>query len=194
MNLELINLKKSFENKVLFENLSFKFSSTGIYAILGESGVGKTTLLRMIAGLDKIYEGEIKGGGVKNTSIAFQEHRLFPTLTALENAYLPNGDQNDLNLVNKAESLLLDLGFSVPDLYLRPTELSGGMRQRVSLARAFLRNAPILILDEPTKELDLDLRKKIYKYILRESQNRLVLIVSHNTEDFDNLNAVKINI
>ena len=80
MSLTLNDISKSYENKVIFKNFSYTFSDTGIYAVVGDSGVGKTTLLRIIAGLDTAYEGEILGGGVENVSFAFQEYRLFPNL------------------------------------------------------------------------------------------------------------------
>ena len=194
MQLTLINVTKSFDNKAILENFSYDFSGTGIFALLGESGSGKTTLLRMIAGLDSDYNGEIQGGGIKNVSFAFQEYRLFPELTALENAVIANGDKDDAELSAKARKMLLTLGFDEADLKLFPRELSGGMKQRVSLTRAFLRNTPILLLDEPTKELDENIRKTLYEIIRAESEKRLVIIVSHQSEDLEELGAVKIEI
>ena len=85
MSLELKNLTKSFDGKVLFDGLSYTFDNNGIYALVGRSGVGKTTLLRMIAGLDRDYSGSIVLDDGARVSLAFQEHRLFPQLTALEN-------------------------------------------------------------------------------------------------------------
>lgn len=194
MSLKLRNVKKSFGDKVIFNGFDYLFPDTGIFALIGDSGVGKTTLLRMIAGLDNKYSGEIIGGGIKNTAFAFQEYRLFPTVTALENAVIANGNLSDEELKSRATSLLSELGFSEKDLSLYPSELSGGMRQRISLVRAFLRNTPILILDEPTKELDETIRKALYKIIKRESEHRLVILVSHQMEDFDELSAIKIHI
>ena len=194
MSLKLRNVKKSFGDKVIFNGFDYLFPDTGIFALIGDSGVGKTTLLRMIAGLDNKYSGEIIGGGIKNTAFAFQEYRLFPTVTALENAVIANGNLSDEELKSRATSLLSELGFSEKDLSLYPFELSGGMRQRISLVRAFLRNTPILILDEPTKELDETIRKALYKIIKRESEHRLVILVSHQMEDFDELSAIKIHI
>ncbi len=194
MSLELKNLRKAFGDKLLFEDLSYEFPDSGIFAIVGESGVGKTTLLRMISGLEANYSGEILGGGITNVSLAFQEYRLFPGLTALENAYLANNSSVPEALKKKSSDLLTDFGFSDDELNLKPDELSGGMKQRVSLVRAFLKDSPILILDEPTKELDSDLRDKLYSYIAEVSKTRLVLMVSHHVEDLEKLNAVKINI
>ena len=83
MSLKIKNLSKSFGRKAIFDNFSFDFCDTGVYIISGERGKGKTTLLRIIAGLDKSYSGEIKGGGIENVSFAFQEYRLFPNLSAI---------------------------------------------------------------------------------------------------------------
>ncbi len=194
MSLEIKKLSKSFDNKILFSDFSYKFTETGIYVITGESGVGKTTLLRIICGLDADYTGEVSGGGFSNTSIAFQEYRLFPMLSAVENVYIPVGNREDNALKEKAREILLHLGFTDNDMSLKPDSLSGGMKQRVSLARAFLKSSTILLLDEPTKELDTENRKRIYHYLKELSKSKLVIIVSHNTEDIDELKAVKINI
>ena len=194
MQVKLDNLTKTFDDKVIFKNFSYTFESPGIYAIIGDSGVGKTTLLRMISGLDNNFEGEIIGGGIKNTSFAFQEYRLFPTITALENAVLANGEPSDTKLREEAVFILTKLGFSEKDLKLYPGELSGGMRQRISLARAFLKKTQILILDEPTKELDLNIREALYDIIRKEGEKRLVIMVSHQSEDFDELSAKKVYI
>lgn len=194
MSLALNNVSKRFDKKQIFENFSYKFSERGIYAIVGNSGAGKTTLFRMIAGLDKRYTGEIIGGGLKNTAYAFQEHRLFPNLTALENAVIPNGESNDSHLIDRAKLLFSELGFSHNDLQLYPDELSGGMRQRVSIIRALLKDSSVLLLDEPTKELDADIREKLYKIITAESKKRLVILVSHNDADLEIMNVEKIYI
>ena len=171
-----------------------RISSVGIYALSGNSGAGKTTLLRIIAGLDTAYTGSIIGGGITNTSFSFQEYRLFPHLTALENVIVANGNIDDSALLEKGKELLQRLGFTPSELMLLPSELSGGMKQRVSLVRAFLRNTPILLLDEPTKELDEKIRTKLYEIIKEEGEKRLVIVVSHHIEDFENLNATKIHI
>ncbi len=178
MGLSIKNLFKSFDNKTIFEDFSYNFKDKGLYAIIGESGRGKTTLLRLIAGLDVKFTGEIQGGGFKNVSYAFQEYRLFPHISALENVTEATGASR-----NEAKELLLKLGFSNEDLNLRPKELSGGMKQRVSLARAFLKKSPVLLLDEPTKELDAELKNVLYSMIKEESETRLVIFVSHNKED-----------
>lgn len=194
MSLVLQDLKKSFDDKLIFNGFSYSFSDLGIYAITGESGVGKTTLLRMISGLDTDYSGSIIGAGVGKVSLAFQEDRLFPVLTALENVVFANNDTMDTGALNSAKHMLLSLGISESDMSLYPSELSGGMKQRVSLARAFLKDAPILLLDEPTGELDSENAKLVRKIIKKQAESRLVIIVTHNKDEIAELSATEIKI
>ena len=190
--LEIKNLSKSFDGKILFKNFSYSFSDRGVYAVVGESGIGKTTLLRMIAGLDKDYDGEIVGGGAKKVSFAFQEYRLFPWLSAIDNVIFAISDRKDEAVTKKAYDMLSKLGFNESDMKLTPDELSGGMKQRVSIARAMLFDAPIMLLDEPTKELDSGNADVVRSLILEESEHRLVIVVTHNSEDISLLKANEI--
>ena len=174
MSLKISNLTKKFGEKVILESFSHTFDTTGLYVITGESGIGKTTLLRIIAGLDKDYTGEIVGGGMGNVSFMFQEYRLFPSLNALKNAAISLQDTMD------AEALLKRLGFEDEDLKKKPHQLSGGMKQRVAFARAVLMDAPILILDEPTKELDPESIGIMLAVIKEQAEKRLVIAVTHD--------------
>jgi ABC-type nitrate/sulfonate/bicarbonate transport system ATPase subunit len=182
--LTLSNLTKHFESKELFCDLSFTFPQSGLFLLLGESGSGKTTLLRMIAGLDTDYTGSIEGGGSPNVSMAFQEHRLLPVLTAIGNvteALRPlKIDKKEAEA--RAKEALLLLGFPEKDFKTRPAALSGGMRQRVSLARAFAVDRPILLLDEPEKELDATLRDRLYTAIEVARKSHLVIITTHTPD------------
>ncbi len=194
MSLKLNSIEKSFDEKTIFDGFSYEFSDTGIYAVCGESGVGKTTLLRLISGLDTDFDGEITDGGFENVSFAFQEYRLFDNLTALENAVIPNGSMKDEALILRAKKLFFSLDFSENDLSLHPCELSGGMKQRVSLVRALLKSSKILILDEPTKELDSSIISSLYDIINEESKTRLVILVTHRKEDLEILAPTVINL
>lgn len=182
--LTLSNLTKRFGEKVLFSDLSYSFPKTGLFLLLGESGTGKTTLLRMIAGLDRDYQGSITGGGSKNTSMAFQEHRLLPALSAIGNVIEALRAQNlgREEATALATQALLSVGFPEKDFKTRPAALSGGMRQRVSLARAFAVNRPTLLLDEPEKELDMLLRTRLYDVIAEAKKDRLVIVSTHTPE------------
>ena len=176
MALTLTNLSVSFGEKSVIHHLSYSFPEHGCVLITGGSGSGKTTLLRLIAGLAKPDEGKISGG--KNVSFAFQEYRLFPSLTAAENvAVAVSLQKKDLS---SAVDMLMQLGFTKEETALYPDALSGGMKQRVSLARAFLKSAPVLLLDEPFKELDPALAEKVTEIIRAQAVWRLVLLSAHS--------------
>lgn len=189
MGIRIKNLTKSFRDDVKIKNLNYDFPENGVVAITGDSGVGKTTLARMICGLDNDYSGEISGKGPGNISIAFQEHRLFPNLSALDNVIYANYDRKTEENVALAKGLLSEMGFDDEEMLLKPSVLSGGMKQRVSLARAFLSSAETLILDEATKELDYALKEKILELIRAESEKRLVILITHDISEAEKLNA-----
>lgn len=181
--LKISHLCKRFENKLIFDDFSYTFNN-GLYLIHGSSGVGKTTLLRLIAGLDTDFSGEISGGGLGEVSVSFQEYRLFPTLTGIENVLLVYDNPTDED-ADEAKDLLITLGLTEADVNLFPHEMSGGMKLRISLARAILKKTPILLLDEPTRELNLELIQKVAKLLEEEAKDRIVIIVTH--DDIDSL-------
>lgn len=194
MSLRLINITKSFGDKKILNCFSYDFPQKGVVALVGDSGIGKTTLLRIIANLDDDYDGKVTDGGIKNTSMAFQEYRLLPNLTALENVLLANYGSKSEAETQRATDMLLKVGLSEGEIDLYPNELSGGMKQRVSLCRAFLREKPILLLDEPTKELDSNNVNRILDIIRNIAEERLVIMVTHSERDIEYLNAFKIQI
>ena len=186
MGILIENLTKSFKEHTLFSNFSCEFPERGLVKVGGVSGAGKTTLLRMISGLDTDYSGNISGVGT--VSYLFQEYRLFPWLSALDNVVVADFEKHDLDGRDSSIVLLRRLGFSDESMLLKPSKLSGGMKQRVSLARALLRDSDVLLLDEPTKELDPALVRTVGELIAEAAKSRLVLLVSHdnslNTLDF----------
>ena len=181
--IELKNLSVSFGGEPVISNLNADFD-VGINALCGASGIGKTTLLRAIAGLQK-FEGEIIGTHNNKISFAFQDYRLFDSLSAKANIELCKSQNIDI------QKLLADL--QIQDFAdKKPNELSGGMQARVSLGRALGNDADIVLLDEPFSALDLGLKKAIAKSITPYLMGKTVIIVTHNQEDLELLKPDKI--
>ena len=188
MSIELKNLSKAFDGKKILDSFSYEFPQKGLVVLKADSGVGKTTLLRIISGLEKADSGEIIGVTADSVSYAFQEYRLFPQLNALENVLIASFKKAGEKEEKSAVALLERLRLSKEELTKRPSELSGGMKQRINLARALLCDRPILLLDEPFKELDEELIRILTEIIYEQAQKRLVILVTHQNE----LNADKV--
>ncbi len=176
-------LTKYFGDEEIFCDFSYDFPATGLFCLIGESGRGKTTLLRIIAGLDKEYTGEVIAPA--SVSYLFQEKRLFPTLSALDNLLIISDEKGEARMAyaERAKALLHRMNISDADFSKKPAQLSGGMQQRVAIARAILFDAPVLLLDEPSKELDEQNKDILREIILEEAMKRLVIAVSHQEED-----------
>ena len=178
--------KKNFGRGNILEEFHYDFKDKGLFVINGKSGVGKTTLLRIISGLDTDFDGYVIGGGFSKVSCHFQEYRLFDNLSVFDNIFKVSFKTSTQDNMLKTKEILKRLGFTEDEFKLFPPQLSGGMKQRVSFARAILKDSGILLLDEPTKELDPLLSKEICKIIEEESEFRLVIMVTHvdHTADF----------
>ena len=174
--LKLQNVSVRFGGDAVIDNFSAEFSN-GITALLGASGSGKTTLLRTIAGL-QVYSGKIDGTKGKKIAMAFQDYRLFPTLSAKENVAITLSKNIDL------EKLLMDLEVS-EFADKKPHELSGGMKTRVSLARALGTDSDIILLDEPFAALNTKLKQRLAENMMPYLKDKIVVLVSHNKSDFE---------
>ncbi len=174
--LELKNITKCFQRPVL-NHFSFSFPDRGLFLIRGSSGIGKTTLLRIIAGLEKPDEGEITLSDDARISFVFQEPRLVPHLSVLENVLLVGTYRDE----KKATEILRVLGLEDAKDQ-KPESLSGGMKLRVGVARSLYYGGNIYLWDEPTKELDPENRKIIRESARRLAKDHLVLAVSHDPE------------
>ncbi len=178
------NLSKKFGKKTIFDNFSVEIADKGIYALWGKSGCGKTTLLRIISGLDKRYSGKIEYGDIKKISYVFQEPRLLNTSTALENVALPLGNTEQAR--ESAKYRLTQMGLE-SEINTYPDELSGGMKQRVAIARALAYDGDILLLDEAFNGIDEKMTKSIMDIVIEYSKNKPCIVVSHNKEHLDYL-------
>ncbi len=183
MNIELNNVTKKYNNNVIFESLSFTFKENEITCIMGASGVGKTTLVRMIAGLTS-YDGNITN--IDKISYIFQEDRLIPNLTVYQNLeYVIKGIYKEKEKRNEIINNILDKIELKEYASYYPSELSGGMAQRVSIARAFIYPSDVLIMDEPFKQMDKELKDKIiseFLSLLKENK-RTVIYITHDLEE-----------
>ena len=174
--MKISNLSKNFGSKKIFSNQSFELADGKITYIMGESGCGKTTLLRIIAGLDKKFSGNINFGGSK-ISYVFQEPRLFPNLTVAENISIVS--ENSPFTVEELLNLV-ELETEANNL---ASTLSGGMKMRIALARAIYYNGDIFLMDEPFSALDSDLKSRILPEIFKKIKGKTVIIVSHSQEE-----------
>lgn len=183
---EIRNLSKSFDKRLILDNFSYTFAETGLYALIGESGRGKTTLLRIIAHLEDFEKGSLKSP--KRIAYAFQEYRLFNQLSVysnIESVSFRTKNEKNRELISY---YLERLGLS-DAAHLFPSELSGGMRQRVSLIRAFVCDTPVVLLDEPFKELDQTLAQEIVEIIRELSKTKLVIFTAHDEQTAKNIDA-----
>jgi ABC-type lipoprotein export system ATPase subunit len=197
---ELKNIDKSFDKiqkiKVL-KKISYKFKKGKIYSLMGPSGSGKSTLLNLISLIDRPNSGTIsieeKVINFYDTSkndilrankigIIYQQDNLLPDFTALENIYLASlaaGNNKELS-INKAKSLLKKVKLLNRSNHY-PSQLSGGEKQRISIARALINDPQIILADEPTGSLDLLTAKEIFKILKKQiNANRLIIFATHN--------------
>lgn len=179
--LKIENLYFSFEKKAIFSNLSLSVKVGETVAVMGDSGCGKTTLLRLIAGLEKPQKGTITCNA-KHIAYVFQEPRLFPWLTVAENlrAVMTNCEDADQAVLQALETVgLAENANSYPD------ELSGGMKIRASLARALVSGGDLFLLDEPFSALNEELRHSLaekLKAIFKE-RGITAILVTHQLSD-----------
>lgn len=178
------NVNMRFKDLVVMENFSAEFEENKVHCILGPSGCGKTTMLNLISGILKEEGGQITKP--QKVSYVFQEESLIPQKTALKNLELV------LKSVYKDKKVLravIDKYLKISDLEdaseLYPYEMSGGMRQRLALIRAFAYPSDILLMDEPFKTLDITLKANIIQSFLNlyEEDKRTVLFVTHDIDE-----------
>jgi len=198
--LELRKINKAFGGKQILTNFSLSIPEKQILAIVGPSGGGKTTLLRMLAGLETIDSGEIYYNGESLAidelekrnllGFVFQDFQLFPHLSVLENLTLSpiktmNMDKEAAE--KKARGLLEQLGLAGhADAF--PFSLSGGQKQRVALARAMMIDPEIIGYDEPTSALDPELRLEVEKLVLQNKERGMTqIVVTHDLQFAENI-------
>ncbi|WP_236895314.1 ATP-binding cassette domain-containing protein [Clostridium beijerinckii] len=185
MNISIKNLNKSYGTEKIFENFNIDFYDDKINCIIGKSGCGKSTLLDIIAGLIDVQSGEISGVSLSDISYIFQEDRLIEWLTVKENLEIALEKYfKDSDLENRIDEVLNLVGiYDKKNKY--PNALSGGMRQRVNIARAFGKPSKVILMDEPFKSLDYKLKYDIideFKNLL-DKEKRMVILVTHDLDE-----------
>ena len=184
------------KNSPLLKDFNFQFENK-IYGILGESGCGKTTLLRTIAGLTKPLAGEVLIDGIKvdkphknNVYMLHQNYTSFDWMTCLDNVLIAKkikGDVTNKDIENAIKMLdAVKLG-DHKEKY--PRQLSGGMRQRLALARTMFMNPKIVLMDEPLSALDSNTRKDMQDLILKihKDTNNTIIMITHSQEEADKM-------
>jgi len=209
---EIRDVYKSFRRDTqavdVYTGLSIDFEEGSFTALMGPSGSGKSTLLNLVAGLDKPTSGSVRVGGAEvsamNTSqlatwrsrtigFVFQSYNLLPVLTAKQNVELPLLLTN-LNKRDRAERVAIALGVvGLSDrLEHYPRQLSGGQEQRVSIARAIVADPQLILLDEPTGQLDAKSSEEVLALLQRLNNefNKTIIIVTHDAKAADRATRV----
>ncbi len=185
MALKIRNIVKSYGDLKVLDGISFKVEDGEFVCIVGESGCGKTTLLKIIAGIEKADSGDVIFGSTPRSAqrigFVFQDDRLLPWRTALGNVMFALEAVGDKN-VRKVLDVLKLVGLENFENYY-PKQLSGGMRQRVGIARVLAIDPDILLMDEPFANLDAQTREKMQEELLRIVKDRTVVFVTHSIEE-----------
>ena len=198
--IQLSNLNKIFvnEKKVnVLKKINYKFKKGKIYSIMGPSGSGKSTLLNLLSLIDRPTSGSIAIENnyidfrdskkndllrAKKIGIIYQQNNLLSDFTAIENIYLASlaaGNNKEASMV-KSKILLRKVGLTSRSNHY-PSQLSGGEKQRVSIARALINDPQIILADEPTGSLDLETAKSVFEILKKQiNPSRLIIFATHN--------------
>ena len=183
---ELKHIDFSYGDKLVLKDFSLSLPQKGAVCLFAASGLGKTTVLRLIAGLEKPKNGSLEGFENKRITFIFQEDRLLPWRTAKENVALALGNTTEAK--EKALAVLSSLGLE-NDADRYPDEMSGGMCRRVAAARALAPESDIFLADEPFTGLDEENRRVLAAALREKAKNELVVVVTHIEDEAALLNA-----
>lgn len=191
------NISFSYGDRMILKDISLEAEAGSFVCILGPSGCGKSTFLRLIAGLEKNYSGELLVDNKKVMSaglervVVFQDYGLFPWMTAGENITIalkqryPKMSKEERK--ERALKRMADVGLEESVFHKLPKELSGGMKQRCAIARAFSIDPPVLLMDEPFAALDAVTRARLQDVVLKlwkqEENRKTVFFVTHDVDE-----------
>ncbi|MDW2906621.1 ATP-binding cassette domain-containing protein [Mesomycoplasma ovipneumoniae] len=186
--IKIQNLSKKFNNKIIFNSINLEIPSNKITFIVGKSGIGKTTLINLIAGFTKKDSGKISffknGNEIENplVEVVFQDFNLIESLSIKNNILIANHILNRYVENNQIENEASAININSQKLNRLVKNLSGGEKQRAAFLRSSSRNADFILLDEPTGNLDKENSIALLDLLVKISQNKTVLVVSHNLE------------
>lgn len=190
MDITMTQLSKSFGELEIIKDLNLSLKEGQIYCLMGPSGIGKTTLIHMLMGLIKPDHGSIKGLRDKKPSVVFQEDRLIEHWDAIRNVQLVCDSTVTASVVEEEFHKV-----GLKDYNNKPVkELSGGMRRRVAIVRAILAKGNLLIMDEPFKGLDEQLREQVIQYVKDKARDITTIIVTHDKQELEMLEAIPITL
>ena len=193
--IKLEHVSKSYGRLPVLSDFSAEFTAPGIYCLLAPSGAGKTTLFRLIMGLETPDGGQIRYfPEAMRFSAVFQEDRLIEHLSPSENILLVLNKKNHQG--KAADTVHAELSALLPEESLsRPVyTLSGGMKRRCDFLRAMMASSDAVIMDEPFTGLDEETKSVVIDYLLAHREERLFLIATHNREDIKKLGAAVIHL
>ena len=185
VNVEIKDLTKIYNDKTIFNKFSIELLSDKVNCIVGESGCGKSTFLNIIAGLTSKNEGIIKEVNNKDISYIFQEDRLIEWLTIYDNLKMSLRKYAKKDELEERINYILEI-IDLKDVKNKyPSQLSGGMRQRINIARAIGKPSKIILMDEPFKSLDYKIKYSIIDELkdIIFNEERIVIMVTHDVDE-----------
>lgn len=182
---EVKDIVKNYGELEVLDEVSMKFEMNKITCILGPSGCGKTTLANIIGGLLEKDSGQVVGFQGEDISFVFQEDRLIPWKNVKDNIAFVLKDKMEKKEIEKIVDEYLELVDLEEFKYYYPRQLSGGMRQRISILRAFVYPSTVLIMDEPFKSLDINSKRTAIEFILnlRKLKNKTCILITHDIDE-----------
>ena len=190
MPVKLQGICKAFGDQTVLQNIHLQLLDDGIYCLMGASGMGKTTLLRIILGIEQKDAGTIEGITTGHIATMFQENRLCEQLTPVENVALVIPYKASRKTIRENLARILPA-----ECLTQPvSQLSGGMKRRVALARTMHYPSKMIVMDEPFTGLDVETKKNVISYMLEMREHRILLISTHSEEDVALLDAQKIHL